>query len=78
MTGPISRPRLRPGPKPDPNRRPTAVVTARVDADLAAWLDQEATALGRSRSELIETALRDAQQRGPAGATQPTTQETKT
>jgi hypothetical protein len=64
MTGPISRPRLRPGPKPDPNRRPTAVVTARVDRDLADWLDAEAQALERTRSELIETALRDAQQRG--------------
>jgi uncharacterized protein (DUF1778 family) len=64
MTRPISRPRRKPGPKPDPNARPTAVVTARVDADLAAWLDQEAAALERSRSELIEAALREAQQRG--------------
>jgi hypothetical protein len=64
MTRPISRPRRKPGPKPDPDRRPTTVVTARVDADLAAWLDQEATALERTRSELIEAALRDAQQRG--------------
>jgi len=35
MPRPISRPRRKPGPKPDPDRRPTTVVTARVDRDLA-------------------------------------------
>jgi hypothetical protein len=64
MTRRISRPRRKPGPKPDPDRRPTTVVTARVDRELADWLDAEAEALERSRSELIEAALRDAQQRG--------------
>jgi hypothetical protein len=64
MTRPISRPRLRPGPKPDPNARPTAVVTARVDRELADWLDAEAAATERTRSELIEAALRDRQARG--------------
>jgi hypothetical protein len=64
MTRPISRPRRKPGPKPSPDTRPTTVVTARIDRDLADWLDAEAQALERSRSELIEAALRDAQQRG--------------
>ena len=69
----LARPRKR-GPKgPRPDTRPTTVVTARIDADLAAWADAEAAALEQSRSELIEDALRARQQAGRLRLTQAAT-----
>jgi predicted transcriptional regulator len=53
------------GPKgPRPTTEPRRTLSARVPADLADWVDAEAERLALTRSELIETALRDRQARG--------------
>lgn len=53
------------GPKgPRPDTIPRRVVSAKVPLDLADWADAEAERLELSRSQLIERALRERQQRG--------------
>jgi len=52
------------GPKgPRPDTIPRRIVSAKVPLDLADWTDAEAERLDLSRSQLIEHALRERQQR---------------